>query len=83
MKTEDYWRFNLLEAERVSNIVWYKDRHHLFLIYPDRIKFLDLDDLSQENVTTVAETPNAAYDLKANRLYFLEDGKLMRLDFPS
>ncbi len=83
LKTEDYWRFNLLEAERVSNIVWYKDRHHLFLIYPDRIKFLDLDDLSQENVTTVAETPNAAYDLKANRLYFLEDGKLMRLDFPS
>jgi hypothetical protein len=83
LKTEEYWRFNLSEMGAVKKISWFRDNHHLFIGYPARTIFLDLDDLSQENLITVAKTGDFDYDSKANRLYFLEDGKLLRLDFPS
>jgi len=83
LKNEDYWRFNLPEVGAVKKISWFRGWHHLFISYLDRTVFLDLDDLSQENITTVAKTDRFDYDPKSNQFYFVNEGKLLRLDFPS
>lgn len=80
---EDYRKFALPEMESVRQVIWYTDDEHLFVVYAGSVAFLDLNDLGQENVTTVAETARTEYDPKSNRLYFLKDGRLMQLEFPS
>jgi len=79
---ERYWRFNLPEVETISTLEWYADEEHLFVTYPDQVRFLDLGDSSQENVITVAETRRGRYDSGSNRFYFLGDEGLFFLEFP-
>ncbi len=79
--TNDYWRFNLPSTDRIERLIWYRDNRHLFVVYPDRTAFLDLDDASLENFDTVVPTNRVAYDAASNRLYFIEDGALKMTEF--
>lgn len=77
-----YWRFGLSDADNLRDLFWYRDRHHLFLNYPDRIMFLDLDDAHKEYLADVAKTPQSFYEARTNALYYLENGTLNLLNFP-
>lgn len=78
-----YWRFNLPDIATLSGISWYHDGEHLFLHYPDRVLFLDLDDGGLENLTLVAETPQGIYDPRTNALTFIDThGALRAATFP-
>ncbi len=79
---KDYWRFRLPDAENIQRLEWYGDENHLFVVYPGEIKFLDLKDAGVENFQTAASGYNPSYDLKANTLYFIKNGTLLKLVFP-
>jgi len=79
---KDYTRFNIPEAGRVLGADWYQDRRHLFVRYPDRTAFLDLDDSSLQNFETVVPTAASRYDRLSNALYFISDGQLLKYAFP-
>ena len=81
-ETGDYHRFNLPEIDRATNILWYFDKNHLFVIYPDHVAFLDLNDSGLRNFVTVTVGVNPKYDDKNNQLYFLDEGGIEKLDFP-
>lgn len=76
-------QFPLPDAARVRKLVWYRDGEHLFVQYPDKIMFLDLDDLELKNFTLAATAARAEYEPNSNILYFLKDNVLYELDFPS
>lgn len=80
---EDYWRLNAPDTSSITKLSWYRDNRHLFLHYPDRVLFLDLDDRSLQNLIPVAETASASYDAEDNMLYYLADGSVFGLAFPS
>jgi hypothetical protein len=78
-----YWRFNLPDIAGVQKLIWYRDDRHLFVVYPDRVAFLDLADSSLTNFTTIAYGTSPEYDPSANALYLLDTQKnLVRFDFP-
>lgn len=78
-----YYRFNLPETPQIQRLIWYKDDNHLFVVYPDHISFLDLEDAGLNNFTTVASGALPFYDPTSNFLYFISpSGQLLRLDFP-
>ncbi len=79
----DYWRFNPPEIGKVSGITWYADGYHLLLALPGRVNFLSLEDRGLENYDALADTDRFQYDPGANRFYYLKDGGIYRLDFPS
>lgn len=81
-KEHNYYRFNLPNINLANGIIWYYDKEHLFVTYPDQIKFLDIRDSSLKNFATAAETNLAKYDEKNNTLYFTSEGMLKRIDFP-
>jgi hypothetical protein len=87
LTTSDYYRFNLPEMASVQSLAWYKDETHLFVTYPDHISFLDLEDLSMRNFTTIsaiADGTAANYDTQKNSLYLIDQEKnLVRFDFPN
>jgi hypothetical protein len=87
LTTSDYYRFNLPEMASVQSLAWYKDEAHLFVTYPDHVSFLDLEDLSMNNFTTVsaiADGTTINYDTQKNSLYLIDQGKnLIRFDFPN
>lgn len=78
----NYYRFNLPDISSASGVLWYSDKDHLFVVYSDQVKFLDVKDGSLKNFATVAETNSAQYDEKNNRLYFVTNDGLKTLDFP-
>lgn len=83
LASNDYWRFNLPDISDVQKLVWYRDGRHLFVVYPDRVAFLDLADASLVNVITVAQGTSPEYDATANTLYLLNlEHHLIRFDFP-
>lgn len=79
---KDYWRFRLPETERVDRVEWYKDENHIFVTYPNEIRFLDLNDKSLENFPAITDGTNAKYDAKSNTLYFIKNESLQKLAFP-
>ncbi len=80
---QDYHRFNLPEVQSVSDINWYWDGNHIFISYPERAAFLDLNDASLGNLISVSTNyKKAAYDSKNNSFYSLKAGSIERLDFP-
>ncbi len=81
-RDSNYWRLNIPALEYISKLEWYTDAYHLIAHYPDRITFIDLEDASLENIQTIAETTSAAYDIKTNMLYMIQNEKLLRLEFP-
>ncbi len=82
--TLTYHRFNIPNAAGADHVVWYKDMDHLFIIYPEHVSFLDIDDLSLQNFVTVAEGTQPLYKPQENVLYLINfSGKLAQFDFPS
>lgn len=79
---KDYYRFNLPDVERATKIIWYSDSNHLFVVYPDRTAFLDLNDSALKNFATVVNVNRAEYDETNNIMYFLDGGTLKKLEFP-
>jgi hypothetical protein len=79
---DDYWRLNVPDVAAVTRLTWYRDGRHLFLHYPDRIAFLDLDDRALRNLTTVVRTPYGEYDPEWNVLSYLADASVLGLTFP-
>lgn len=81
--TSDYYRFNLPDIDGVQGLIWYKDMTHLFVVYPDKVSFLDLADTHLKNFTTVSQGTSPFYDEQNNSLYLIDQGqKLLRFDFP-
>ncbi len=84
LTTSDYYRFNLPEIGDVESLIWYKDEAHLIVEYPDHVSFLDFEDLSLRNFTTVSEGSDPVYNAQDNSLYLIDQGKrLIRFDFPN
>jgi hypothetical protein len=78
---KDYYRFNLSQVKDAVDVLWYADEKHLFVLYPDEIRLLDLRDSSLENFGVVAESNRVQYDAENNWFYFLGDEGIQRLDF--
>lgn len=80
-----YSRFNLPDIEEVRSLSWHKDDNHLFVIYPNRVSFLDLVDAGLQNFTTISSIkPDGVtqYDSQANALFVINpEGNLLRFDF--
>lgn len=80
---EKYYRFNLPDVGDAETALWYHDSDHLFIAYSDHVSFLDLEDASLANFTTVAQGTSAQYDPDANALYVIDPAdQLLRFDFP-
>ena len=79
---KDYWRFRLPDNGAVERLEWYADEAHLFVVYPDSVRFLDLNDKALENLPEIVSTSKATYDSKSNVLYSLKDSRIWKLEFP-
>lgn len=79
---DDYARFSLPQPDRIQNIFWYSDGHHLFVSYPEKTMFLDTNDRNLEHFAEVGSA-GAKYMRSTNELYFLTNGVLMKIIFPS
>ncbi|MBI4086258.1 MAG: hypothetical protein HY433_03410 [Candidatus Liptonbacteria bacterium] len=77
----DYWRFRLPDNEKIERLEWYKDANHLFVIYPETVRFLDLNDKALENFPIIASGKPALYDEQSNKLYFVKNNGLWSLEF--
>ncbi len=79
----DYWRFNLADPASIRSLEWYKDGFHLLLHSGNKTRLLSLEDKNLENYLVLAESGRIQYDQEANLLYYLQDGAIYRLNFPS
>lgn len=80
---QEYHRFNLPEVQSVIDINWYGDGNHIFLSYPERTVFLDLNDAALGNLITVSTNyKKVIYDEKNNSFYSLKVNRIEKLDFP-
>jgi len=80
--TKDYYRFNVPDVNSAEKVVWYEDKNHLFVVYPDEIKFLDVNNASLDYFPAVTQGHSPQYDEKNNKLYYLAADNLKTLDFP-
>lgn len=79
----NYYRFNIPDVGSATRLIWYRDRTHLFVVYPDHASFLDLMDADLANFLTVANGTNPQYDPKTNSFFIMNTaGKLLRYAFP-
>lgn len=81
-ESQGYHRFNLPNVGQAEKVIWYSDNNHLFIVYPDRLAFLDINDSGLRNFITIVNGRFPQYDEKNNQLYFLDDKGVGRLDFP-
>ncbi len=81
---QTYHRFNLPDVKDATRTIWYKDMNHLFVVYPDSVSFLDLDDLGLRNFVAVAKGTSPLYKSQENIFYLIDSAsKLTQFDFPS
>ncbi len=78
----NYWRFRLPDNDKIERLEWYRDGAHLFIVYPQEIRFLDLNDKALENFPSIASGNSARYDELSNKLYFVKNNGLWSLEFP-
>ena len=77
-----YYRFNLPDVGNAQTALWYRDNDHLFIGYPDHVAFLDLQDASLANFTTVSAGTAPQYDQDANALYMIgPQNNLLKFSF--
>lgn len=77
-----YYRFNIPDIAHAQKVIWYRDRTHLFIVYPDHVSFLDLNDTSLVNFATVAFGTDPVYDAQGDYLYLKNNqGQFLRYDF--
>ncbi|MBM3257424.1 MAG: PEGA domain-containing protein [Candidatus Liptonbacteria bacterium] len=81
---EGYRRFNIPAIQEAERVLWYKDDLHLFLIFPSRTLFLDLNDANLENLTEVVSTHKVFYNPNLNILYYQDSATstIQALQFP-
>lgn len=79
---DDYRRLNIPNINSVQKIIWYRDLEHLLVVYPNSVRFLDLNDRALENFPTVINSGMADYDKDSNKLYYLDGEKIMSVEFP-
>ncbi len=79
---QGYHRFNLPDVGRAEKVIWYFDKNHLFVVYPDHFVLLDTNDGSLRNFATIASGTHPQYDEETNQLYFLDGKGVERLNFP-
>jgi hypothetical protein len=66
----------------VKNLFWYKDSAHLLIEYSDKdgkrkVDFIEVDDRTPTNKYTLIDGfSKFYYDLKSNRLYFIQENNL-------
>lgn len=75
-----YWRFNLPRIESVKKLEWYDD-FHLFVHYPEEVKFLSLEDGSLENFIPVVQTKAGYFEPASSKFYYLADNGIYYLQF--
>jgi hypothetical protein len=81
--TQTYHRFNIPNVANAMNVMWYKDASHLFVVYPDSVSFLDLDDLGLQNFISVAKGTDPLYKPQENILYLVNSAnEPVGFDFP-
>ncbi len=82
--TQTYHRFNLPDVASASEVIWYEDADHLFVVYPDSVSFLDLADAGLQNLVSIAKGTRPLYSPDKNVLYLINAAqKLEQFDFPS
>ncbi len=74
--------FTPADIKNAGGLTWYSDNSHLFVVYPDKVNFLSLDDQKFENYQTISAAAKAAYFPALNYLYVLEKGKIYYFQFP-
>lgn len=79
---KNYWRFRLPDNDKIERLEWYRDGAHLFIVYPEEIRFLDLNDKTLENFPAIASGNSARYDEQSNKLYFVKNNGLWSLTLP-
>ncbi len=80
----DYWRINSPEISSLESIGWYNDNHHLFLSYPGRAVFLEVERGLSPMFFPLRNAQKTAYDASRNMLYFITTGGDLRaLQFPA
>ena len=80
---EGYYRFNIPDVADAETTLWYRDNDHLFIAYPDSVSFLDLQDATLANFTSVGTGTSPQYDPIQNILYLVApDGTLQQFIFP-
>ena len=82
----DYFRFHMPESKDILKIIWYKDNRHLFLVFKDVVKFMEIEDKFKENIQEVVKLNNPQnifYNFKSNRFYFIDNEVLKYIEFPS
>lgn len=77
-----YWRFRLPDNDIIEHLEWYRDGAHLFIVYPQETRFLDLNDKALENFPVIASGNSARYDESSNKFYFVKNNGLWNLEFP-
>jgi hypothetical protein len=77
-----HWRFNRADLEATTELIWYRDERHLFLVEQNKALFFDLDDTLQEDVPVIAEGTNFSYDEDKNTLSFTKEQVRYHLVFP-
>ncbi len=84
---QTYHRFNLPDVANTTELMWYHDANHLFVVSPGSVSLLDLDDLGLRNFVKVSDTAfgtNPIYKPDQNVLYLINPAqKLTQFDFSS
>lgn len=83
--SSEYRRFNIPNIRGVEQILWYRDDAHVFIIFPTKTIFLDLNDENLENITEVAPTNQVLYNPSLNTLFYREQitsSTVRVLEFP-
>lgn len=81
---QTYHRFNLPDVAAATEVIWYKDADHLFVVYPDSVSYLDLADIGLRNYLTAANGTHPLYNSGQNVLYLINSAqKLEQFDFPN
>jgi hypothetical protein len=80
--TRDGLTIPLVDADRITSLVWFSDMHHLLAFYPDRVDLIETDPGAEQTIRTVFDNSNAVYDAQSDILYGLHAGALDTVPFP-
>jgi len=76
-KAGDVIRLNLKSQSTIKNVFWHKDSNHLFVEYPGKTIFAEIDDRPPLNAYNAAENAaNLFYNINDNLLYSILQNSL-------
>lgn len=71
----------LVTNDSPKDVFWYPDSENLFLVYPDKIMFSDIDDRSKLNQYTIATIPALDHAWWYNNVYVSTNDNVYLLNF--